>query len=376
MCTTDRSFDGPGLQNTIRLLRFYVPDLRITADELAKLAEDGAAPTLESAALNPDAPQDLLRALSRTGFVELRERVAANPSAPNDVLASLASDDDWRVRRNVGRNPSSSEGVLEMLSSRGQLLLDELAAQIGISADALVKYCKGLTWRILDALAWNPSTPRDMLRILAEHGFDRGERPAADHRREYLWLLELSAGTGYADRMRAALDPSTPEDVLMALAHDEESMVRRSVALNPAAPEGVFTLLAQGDDDDRRCVAESPFAPEGVVRGLMEDALAIRQAVEASPYVTGELICHFESDEKDPVLDAVVRNPSVSEGILRRLAKVDDWSVRYLIAYQPATPADVMQALANDEDPRVREGVADATGNPEMQAQLSGDEYF
>ena len=106
----------------------------------------------------------------------------------------------------------------------------------------------------------------------------------------------------------------------------------------------------------------------------MEDALAIRQAVEASPYVTAELIGYFDADEKDPVLNAVVRNPSVSEGTLRRLAKVDDWSVRYLIAYQPATPADVMQALANDEDPRVREGVADATGNAEMQAQLSGDE--
>ena len=153
MSAMKQSFDTSRIRNTIRLLGFYVDNLSISVDDFIQLVEDDTLPMLESVASNTSSPEDVLRALSRTGDSVLRMRVAANPSAPSDVLMSLASDEDWRVRRNVARNPSSSEEVLEKLADRDTLLLDELAADTGISAEKLLAFPEGLAQDELEALA-------------------------------------------------------------------------------------------------------------------------------------------------------------------------------------------------------------------------------
>jgi len=75
----------------------------------------------------------------------------------------------------------------------------------------------------------------------------------------------------YEEKLDLALNPYTPEDVLRALAQDENGGVRGSVAENPSTPLDILRALAKDPSDwVRYYVAKNPKASSKILVTLFE----------------------------------------------------------------------------------------------------------
>jgi len=68
-------------------------------------------------ATHPDAPPEILQAMSVCSDERIRRYVGQNPSTPPDVLRVLAEDPDETVRRSVAENQSTPPEVLRTLAA-------------------------------------------------------------------------------------------------------------------------------------------------------------------------------------------------------------------------------------------------------------------
>lgn len=82
-----------------------------------------------------------------------------------------------------------------------------------------------------------------------------------------------------------AANPSTPPDVLEALADDSESCVRKKVAANPSAPIELIEQFADSEDSGVRVfLATNPSTPSGLLESLAaDDNKLTRRNVAAHP---------------------------------------------------------------------------------------------
>jgi hypothetical protein len=155
-------------------------------------------------------------------------------------------------------------------------------------------------------------------------------------------------------RENVAGNPSTPADVLRALAVDNWSGVRVAVAGNPATPLSLrVTLLEQlakeNDGDVRKAIADNPSTPVALLEQLAKDAhILVRKSVARNPSAPIALLEQLAKHADSDVRESVAGNPSTPADVLRALA-VDNWSdVRAAVAGNPAVPADVLEALLLD----------------------------
>ena len=154
---------------------------------------------------------------------------------------------------------------------------------------------------------------------------------------KYPGLIDiLSPGTtgNFWDRMaksphiglksEIAGDKNTPEEVLIELAKDEDSYIRRRVAYNSnTPPEALIAMSTNSDEYTRHYVARNPSTPPEVLIELAKDS------------------------------DAYVRwgcalNTRTPPEALIAMAKDSDADVRHCVATNPSTPPETLIALSKD----------------------------
>jgi|2_EtaG_2_1085320.scaffolds.fasta_scaffold00173_8 hypothetical protein len=165
-------------------------------------------------------------------------------------------------------------------------------------------------------------------------------------------------------------EATTPPEVLIKLASDEDAIVRKAVARNHAAPPEALAKLAM---DERQMtiadVAENPAATAEILAQLARHPNEIvRQKVAANPSTTPEILSKFSLKDEDMVLKSVIDNQKTPPEFLAKFISPEtDSYLKKAVAVNPRATPEVLEVLASDEDPYVREAVA---SNPSASAEM------
>lgn len=152
--------------------------------------------------------------------IAVKHLVGANPGTPVGLLEQLARHKNFEVRTGVAVNQKTPLDTLLGMRTPGKYTTvnSMLARNPKIPADVLWEMQRGGEAGLL-SLGLNPSSPPDLLRIVAKQG------TALDR----TWL---------------ATNPSLPEDVMLALAQDPDELVRKYLAGNRNLSDEARQLLS------------------------------------------------------------------------------------------------------------------------------------
>lgn len=163
----------------------------------------------------------------------------------------------------------------------------------------------------------------------------------------------------FLTKTKEAASPLTPGWRLAELAADADRVVRSVVAANPAASAEVLAgLFRRGEV--RRALARNPSTPADVLTALADGAdWELRRVVAGNRSTPAETLALLSRDVSGGVKEAVVMNPSTPPYALTTLAGDHTWGVRRLAANNPNTPPEAFAILAADES--LRDGRAPVT---------------
>lgn len=172
-------------------------------------------------------------------------------------------------------------------------------------------------------------------------------------------------------RQGVARNASTPQDLLDRLALDSDPSVREIVAKNAGISNAQLTELA-GDPDKkvRGAVAQNPNAHGDFIALLATDVEAdVRWSVALSSLqkLPAQIVEALANDSDSKVRRMVAGGTGTPQDLLVALARDDSAEVRNQVARNPNTAESVLSILANDVEPRVRWCVAD---NPSCPVEL------
>jgi len=177
-----------------------------------------------------------------------------------ETLLRSWGPDDWYVRRAVAQNPNTPLDTLRLLGNEAT------------EPD----------WEVREAVARNPSTPLDTLRILgnkATESWWNVRAAVAENQSTPLDTLRTlgneATESAWAVREAVARNPNTPLDTLRLLgnkATESEGWVRLTVASNPTTPPDVLRLLGNKKTEPvgtvRKAVAMNPHTPEDTLQRM------------------------------------------------------------------------------------------------------------
>ena len=340
-----------------------------------------------------DISDNILRALSGSDDWEVRQAVAWHENTPTDVLEVLAEDGDSDVRRATQERSLPSEWRTKSEDEKVSALQAADVPLVVIQALATSE-----RWTLRQAVAWSPSTPESILEKLREDDDDEVKMAATTERQLPLDWRFLS---GWDKAQRLGKEKADLA-ILEILAQSRDSDVRRAVALHPATPERLISVLKDDDNDSVKSGIRERELPESwksldedervtalTAHDVSESVLdilsrsnswTIRQAVARNPATSVTILQELSGDDDSDVSSAAKKtlkqkclpedwrqldeselverlktSPDVGAEILRALSGSDDWSVRQAVAWHDNTPADVIEALAQDDDSDVTE---------------------
>lgn len=369
------------------------------ANTLTALTND-RDPDVRAALLrNPSVPSVALTRFEADPFTAVRSAVGANPSTPGHVLARLGREQVRAVREAVATNAAAPPSSLDALAKDADPAVRSLcAANPSLDPQLLAHLAKDPVKRVRAAVAKNSRTPRDVLMVLAqtERELVVLEALATNTACSAEILLDLASSRSYAGeslpvRREIAANPSAPAQLIKSWSQRRDYSIRASLAKNPTCPTEVLTLLARdGDYAVRAAAALNPGTPPAVLQELATDSEQfVREQVARNPKSPRDVL-DFLSLQNDVAIDAaLITNPRINPELavdlglkvaeaswdtpsrvdvarsnleLRRVREVmaldsDPW-VRATVAANAATPSDLVEMLAQDENNDVRSAAA------------------
>ncbi|MDO8144928.1 hypothetical protein [Isoptericola sp. 178] len=267
-----------------------------TAFRLASAADPLSA-ALETMPLPPDVAQDtatersLMLLLAHSRWHPVRRLVAGHPRTPSEALMALAQDEYAVVRDGVARREDAPPAALARLArshkdtlmfedssymgrshrkaAASELIVDSMIYAVARHASTPHATLEALsTTHWASGVAANPGAPAWMLTELARRAISMPETPREDggstlrdqildavarNPRTPVGTLRTLVVSG--EGVGVAANPSTPPDLLVALASDERWWAREAVAANPNTPTETLTRLAQDHDFEVRSAA-------------------------------------------------------------------------------------------------------------------------
>jgi ribonuclease HI len=183
--------------------------------------------------------------------------------------------------------------------------------------------------KLAEVLAANPSSPPDVLAILA-----------------------TSANRGV--RLRVARNLSSPVDTIAGLADDDpDSAVRGTAVLNQFARHAPDAAdVARWTKKQRRAAAHHPDTSPAVLAVLALGGKSLRIVVARHPH-TPPFVLQILASQYKGARAGVATNPAATEALLTGLAQDSSVDVRVSLARRPGLPDAVRRRLADDADPRV-----------------------
>lgn len=373
-----------------------------TPDELRQLLANDRHRTRGPALLlglaqNPHTPPDVLQAVlaatpaTPTGW-EVWHRLAQHPHLPAEAFAPLleamrdyaATHEPYaRWSQPVAANPAAPPALLLWLA------LHAFAFELPDPTKPWLSY-------------WLPALPTETVSyppaVQLRPDAELRRHLAASPRLPAAWCaLLLAYPHPLPLRLSSvevlpllAANPSTPPDLLAALANDFTltTDLRPIVAANPAAPLATLREFAAGRALDLARIAlrhpayPAPAAADSDVaarrwRAIHEPAAlaglardkdrVVRTLVAGHPAAPPATLAQLAADKGGPVRAAVAAHPATAPGLLAALARDPDSLVVREVAAHPAAPPALLADLARHDNKFVRRN---AFANPHLPAEV------
>jgi|GEM_PF-2430935 len=337
-----------GLFKSLISKRSIAKNLKTTPTVLKKLAFDEDYYVRGDVSENPNTPAEVLILLSKDSNSQVRNGVAGNPNTPAEILKSFTTDSDIEIRYRLAGNPSTPGEILKLLISN-------------------------YNNSILRAVARNPSTPVEVIKLLANDSEDWFGQYVANNFNRYSDYSRSDVVSREYNRIikNIAKNPSTPIELLSLLANDADYWMRRYISENPNAPGKILKSFADFEDRDNgvySLVAKHPNTPREVLESFISISKdpwgrsyddGVRESVADNPNAPSEILEFLAKEQNIRIRFRVARNSNTPIDLLESLANDSNHEVREAVAKNSNTSLEILEKLANDCNLIVRESVAE-----------------
>lgn len=293
------------------------------SDLLEALSRECADPeTLAAAALNPRTPAHLLSRLIESASSAVRAEVAINSQLSPRDMRLLARDIDASVRSTVAKNPALKPQLMAELSNDGRPA-------------------------VRASLAANPS-------LFPEIRFARQADPSPivgselvahceDEETLLFWADSDDENLQIALLERKSLPDSVGHSLLFSPHPAIRAEARERFA--PTFPERLG-IARRGTIEERQWLAAQPEMPLALQRILSQDESAdVRRRLAAHPDVHADVAAHFITMHDEDCCEALAANPATPKDLLLALARSGIDSIPSLLAYRNDLSVDLLEYL-------------------------------
>ncbi|AFY55299.1 Leucine rich repeat protein [Rivularia sp. PCC 7116] len=299
-----------------------------------------------SIAKNPNTPLNVLQALIKVPYTKVKNAIAKRSDLTKHLIIELAMDYRVHTMNFLPQNPHiPSSWLEEMAEHPNERVRQMVARHPNTPAHLLVLAANNLELR--QFVAENPNTPASTLQELAMDS--RGDIQAAVARNANTpgYVLDILGSTPFHDLLLARhpnTSSSTLQKVLWRLALDERLSVRKYVAQHNQAPVSILTQWAKSSPELRPWIASNFRTPSRILEELAKDTSKdVRYGVAKNINTPPHILKKLAEDWRLEVRQAVAQNPQTPGDILEILIK--DWHLRSFIAQNPNTPATALEQL-------------------------------
>jgi len=300
--------------------------------------------------------------LARDRSADVRCAVAARADLSSEVVTELAGDSDWGVRLTLLENDAT------VVHLQAELALGVLRDSPEVELAEVID--------LVETCPRDDSLDTAIVATLERMSKSRLRAPdlrwnAARHPRTPVGALRnLASSSDQSIRGAVAANSGTPHATLAALARDEEADVRRVVAENDLTPAQVFEDLASDHDPRvRMAVARRADLADALLRRLLNDPdLSVQRAAGRHPRAATFTQASAQRLTSES-LDVAAGGPGeIDRGSFEAMAADSRAERRTMPAYDPKTPSDILELLGGDRRSKlVRRAVA---ANPYAPARL------
>lgn len=305
--------------------------VKIAADLLRDCLESELFEVLdvvESGLRNDDLHSAIAESLERMSKSKardpgLRVQAAQHQLTPESVLRDLSSSADRDVREAVAGNSRTPRPLLAGLSRDGSAHVRcAVAENARTPSEVIENLSYDLDARVRSAVAERAGLPSDLLARLVDDPDDGVRRTARHHPnagRQHASAQQLGSESAALQKSRSA---KTDRQNFHHLAADTRAERRMSVAFDNSAPGDVLELLGgeRRSSRVRRAVAANPNAPARLLRALADDDdEQVRHAVAFNRATPAEVLIELSKRGVDLAL-FVALNPDAPDAVLRELA--------------------------------------------------------
>jgi hypothetical protein len=167
-------------------------------------------------------------------------------------------------------------------------------------------------------------------------------------------LAMLSDAPSREVRSLLAENPSIDSETMDKFLKDHEVGVRAYLSLNPKTPRQVLVQLRSDPDPNVNWgVARNPNWTAEDLRKMYAEKSASPVLIAGNPSSPKEILEELSRSKDHSVQTALANNPSIGVGIVKWLLQEGNSATKKMLVDNPATPREVVEALAKDSDPDV-----------------------
>jgi len=385
-----------------------------SADVLFVLKDQPSIPLRLVVALHAHADEETLAVLCCDIEGDVRARAAANPNCPQEFVELLvvagANSDLQGVHRKYGDLSTDQLIYLAGLGPWGRFLVArhpyswhvftddedqtfEVSKTSKVLGTTLTDVVRDPDWRVRSGLLDNVNMPETLLRTLLEP-VTVGELTAVKQLSQEQIpdeaLANLAVSASLEVRLSLARHPAATPDILAQLLTDGTKEIRRLAANHPQTrAEDVQRLVRAGSTPDLMGLSEpDPTMTEAEIAQLLDGGIWARQLAVRHPNTDPKTMARLLCDEDPKIREWAAVHPNLSPETKRNLLRAGSgtdfqgvmppdpdlpvevlWEIAELgafgavvVANNPYAPADLLDALADNDDWQMRLYVAKNPG--------------
>ncbi|MGB3761498.1 MAG: hypothetical protein WBA07_34820, partial [Rivularia sp. (in: cyanobacteria)] len=316
----------------------------------------------------------LLERLAQEGELEARLQVAESSETPVSLLELLAGDLNLAVRLAVEYNDNSPLEVVELVK-----IQHDLASDWDADVKQLMELGESHWGWVRLAVAQNPYTPVQTLKLLSEDGLPKIQLEVAKNPKTQKWILEelskhqninkypeigvyIQAAIAEHPNMTGEAEnkniPFLGRHKLRLNKEEtsETSQARGLMGKRINSPYALAQVVEKGDRNSKITAARNLKTPVSILEQLAKDTdETVRSALVQNPNLSSNCLIELaENSTFNVQLTIARRTHPIPVEVLLQFSLHENKMIRSEIAQNKNTPSDILAFLAEDKQRDVR----------------------
>ncbi len=298
--------------------------------------------------------------------------LAFHPLFPAELVLNIGAKLS-NLMRAIPDSVNQTERYNAMLIAAG------IAGKSELSSEIIDRLLETKNFRVLLALASNPTIPIEKLSQLAAINLDGNLTLVI----RWLLISNVGASTEFLDeiasdiqlnsqsaqfthngkeftlkgeqlRVEAAMKLGSSSVLLSSMLIEDSTYLKFEICRNLTNhfPRNLFEILSRDQDYRiRKTIGENPSCPSAILTNLAKDSkYPVRRSVAKNPAIELQLIEQLARDNSMWVREGVARNPNCPIHLLEILAKDEHSRVRYAVALNRASHQEILFDLGTESE--------------------------